>query len=240
MSPDTETNMLHRVMGIFAHPDDPEFFCGGTFAKWAAEGKHITFVLATSGDKGSGDLNITSEQLIAIREDEERAAATRLGVQEVVFLRYPDGELQPSLDLRRQLTRLIRLKQPDVVVTNDPTARWYGSNYINHPDHRAIGDVALDAVFPAARDHLTFPELYRQEGLAPHKVKQVYLCGTHDPTARVDVTDYVETKIAALREHRSQIADMEDMARRQRENTDPEFAGDGPRYIEKFKVFYLR
>jgi LmbE family N-acetylglucosaminyl deacetylase len=100
--------------------------------------------------------------------------------------------------------------------------------------------VALDAVFPAARDHLTFPELYRQEGLAPHKVKQVYLCGTHDPTARVDVTDYVETKIAALREHRSQIADMEDMARRQRENTDPEFAGDGPRYIEKFKVFYLR
>lgn len=240
MNPDIETNNLHRVMGIFAHPDDPEFFCGGTFAKWAAEGKHITFVLATSGDKGSGDLNITSDQLIAIREREERAAATRLGVQEVIFLRYPDGELQPSLDLRRQLTRLIRLKQPDVVVTNDPTARWYGSNYINHPDHRAIGDVALDAVFPAARDHLTFPELYREEGLAPHKVKQVYLCGTHEPTARVDVTDYVETKIAALREHQSQIADMEDMARRQRENTDPEFAGDGPRYIEKFKVFYLR
>ncbi len=240
MSPDTETNSLHRVMGIFAHPDDPEFFCGGTFAKWAAEGKHITFVLATSGDKGSNDFNITSEQLIAIREAEERAAAARLGVQEVIFLRYPDGELQPSLDLRRSLTRLIRLKQPDIVVTNDPTARWHGSNYINHPDHRAIGDVALDAVFPAARDHLTFPELYRQEGLAPHKVKQVYLCGTHDPTARVDVTDYVETKIAALREHKSQIADMEDMARRQRENTDPEFAGDGPRYIEKFRVFYLR
>lgn len=240
MSSNGETNHLQRVMGIFAHPDDPEFFCGGTFAKWAAEGKDITFVLATSGDKGSSDLNITSDQLVTIREAEERAAAGRLGVKEVIFLRYPDGELQPTLDLRRHLTRLIRLKQPDIVVTNDPTARWYSSNYINHPDHRAIGDVALDAVFPAARDHLSFAELYREEGLAPHKVKQVYLCGTHEPTAKVDVTDYLETKIDALREHKSQIADMEEMARRQRENVSQEFVGDGSRYIESFRVFYLR
>jgi LmbE family N-acetylglucosaminyl deacetylase len=231
---------LRRVMGIFAHPDDPEFFCGGTFAKWAAAGKQITFVLATSGDKGSGDLNITSDQLVPIRETEERAAAARLGVQGVVFLRYPDGELLKSLELRRQLARLIRLKQPDIVVTNDPTARWYGVNYINHPDHRAIGDAALDAVFPTARDHLSFPELYRLEGLAPHKVKQVYLCGTHDPDTKIDVTDYVEVKIAALREHKSQIADMEAMADRQRKNVDPEFAGDGQRYTESFRVFNLR
>jgi LmbE family N-acetylglucosaminyl deacetylase len=228
-----------RVMGIFAHPDDPEFFCGGTFARWAAEGKAITFVLATSGDKGSSDLTISSEQLVAIREAEERAAATRLGVQEVIFLRYPDGELQPTLELRRQLTRLIRLKRPDIVVTNDPTARWYGTHYINHPDHRAIGEAALDAVFPAARDHLTFPELYRVEGLEPHKVTQVYVCGTHDPSIKIDVTRYLETKIAALREHHSQIADMEDMARRQRENVDPELAGDGPCYTESFRVFHL-
>jgi LmbE family N-acetylglucosaminyl deacetylase len=231
---------LLKVMGIFAHPDDPEFFCGGTFAKWAAEGRHITFVLATSGDKGSGDVDITSGQLVSIRETEERAAAARLGVEDVIFLRYPDGELRVSLDLRRQLTRLIRLKKPDIVVTNDPTARWYGVNYINHPDHRAIGDAALDAVFPTARDHLSFPELYRWEGLEPHKVKLVYLCGTHTPETKVDVTDYVEVKIAALREHKSQIADMEAMAKRQRENMDSEFASDGRRYTESFRVFHLQ
>lgn len=240
MSDQPDATSLQRVMGIFAHPDDPEFFCGGTFAKWAAEGRTIIFVLATSGDKGSSDLSMTSDNLVAIREAEERAAASRLGVQDVIFLRYPDGELQPTLELRRQLARLIRLKTPDIVVTNDPTARWYGVNYINHPDHRAIGDGALDAVFPAARDHLTFLELYRDEGLAPHKVKQVYLCGTHEPNAKVDVTDYLETKISALREHKSQIADMEEMARRQRENVDPLFTGDGQRYTESFRVFHLR
>ena len=127
-----------------------------------------------------------------------------------------------------------------MVVTNDPTARWYGVGYLNHPDHRAIGDAALDAVFPSARDHLTFPELYREEGLAPHKVTQVYLCGAQEPTAKVDVTDYLETKIAALREHKSQIADMEEMARRQRENVDPLFAGDGQRYTESYRIFHLR
>jgi LmbE family N-acetylglucosaminyl deacetylase len=231
---------LRRVMGIFAHPDDPEFFCGGTFAKWAAAGKEIVFVLATSGDKGSGDLSMTSDQLIPIREQEERAAAARLGVPDVVFLRFPDGELQNTLELRRHLTRMIRLKKPDILVTNDPTARWFGMNYINHPDHRAIGDAALDAVFPAARDHLSFPELYRDEGLAPHKVQHIYVCGTLDPNAKIDVTDYVETKIAALREHKSQIADMEEMARRQRENLDPLYVGDGRRYTESFRVFQLR
>jgi LmbE family N-acetylglucosaminyl deacetylase len=233
-----DTNRV--VMGIFAHPDDPEFFCGGTFAKWAAEGKQITFVLATSGDKGSGDLNMVSDQLVAIREVEERAAAARLGVQDVIFLRYPDGELKVSLNLRRQLTRLIRLKKPDIVVTNDPTARWHGTGYINHPDHRAIGDAALDAVFPTARDHLSFPELYRWEGLAPHKVKHVFVSGTRTPDTKIDVTDYLETKITALYEHKSQIADMAAMAARQRDNVDPEFADDGKRYTESFKVFHLQ
>ena len=240
MSESVASNGLNIIMGIFAHPDDPEFYCGGTFARWAAEGKRVIFVLATSGDKGWKDLTITPQQLVEIREAEERAAAAKLGVEEVLFLRYPDGELQPTLDLRRQLTRLIRLKKPDAVVTNDPTARWYGTHYLNHPDHRAIGDAALDAVFPSARDHLTFPELYQVEDLAPHKVTTVYLCGTHDPSARIDVTAYLDVKIAALREHKSQIADMEQMERRQRENVDAELIGDGPRYSEAFRVFNLR
>ncbi len=231
-----QASEIRRVMGVFAHPDDPEFFCGGTFARWAAEGAEITFVLATSGDKGSSDPEMTGERLVAIREEEERRAASALGVKDVVFLRYADGELQPTLQLRRDIVRLIRLKQPDIVVTCDPTVFWFGNRALNHPDHRAIGEAVLDAVYPTARDRLNFIELQRDEGLEPHKVKDVYICGTDTPTVKVDVTDYVETKIAALREHRSQIADMEAMAERQRSNRDPESPPDMPRYMDSFRL----
>jgi LmbE family N-acetylglucosaminyl deacetylase len=232
----TQLNGAKRVMAIFAHPDDPEFFCGGTLARWAAEGAQVVFVMATSGDKGSADPEMTHERLIAIREDEERNAAKALGVNEVIFLRYPDGELQPTLDLRRDLTRLIRLKQPDIVVTCDPTVFWYGTDYLNHPDHRAIGAAALEAVFPTARDRLNFIELERDEGLATHKVHQVYITGAGQPTIKVDVTDYIETKINALREHKSQISDMEAMAERIRSARDPESPAEYPRYVESFRV----
>lgn len=225
-----------RVLAVFAHPDDPEFFCGGTFARWASEGSHITFVLATSGDKGSSDPEMTHARLIEIREQEERNAASVLGVKDVVFLRHPDGELQPNLELRRDITRLIRLKQPDIVVTCDPTVFWYGTTGINHPDHRAIGAATLDAVYPTARDRLNFLELERDEGLAPHKTGQLYISGTQSATTRVDVTAFLETKINALREHKSQIADMEAMAERQRSNRDPEAPVDSPRYMESFRV----
>jgi LmbE family N-acetylglucosaminyl deacetylase len=227
---------VKRVMAIFAHPDDPEFFCGASFARWSAEGAHITFVLATSGDKGSSDPEMTHARLIEIREAEERNAASVLGVKEVIFLRYPDGELQPSLELRRDITRLIRLKQPDIVVTNDPTVFWWGTTGVNHPDHRAIGTATMDAVYPTARDRLNFIEFERDEGLETHKVHQLYLSGTASPTTKVDVTQFVETKIKALREHKSQISDMEAMAERMRANKDPESPLDGPRYVEQFRV----
>jgi LmbE family N-acetylglucosaminyl deacetylase len=227
---------LKRVMGVFAHPDDPEFFCGGTFARWAAEGAHVSFVLATSGDKGSSDPEMTGERLAIMREEEERKAAAALGVKEVIFLRYPDGELQPTLQLRRDLVRLIRLKQPDIVVTNDPTVYWYGDRALNHPDHRAIGAATLDAVYPTSRDRLNFIELERDEGLATHKVKHLYICGTVSPTVKIDVSDYLETKILALREHKSQIADMEAMAERQRNNRDVESPPEYIRHVEAFRV----
>jgi len=232
----TQEQPVKRVMGVFAHPDDPEFFCGGTFARWAAEGAHITFVMATSGDKGSADPEMTHEKLAAIREVEERNAATALGVKEVVFLRYADGELQPNLDLRRDIVRQIRLLQPDIVVTCDPTVFWFGDRGVNHPDHRAIGEATLDAVYPTARDRLNFLHLERDEKLAPHKTKQLFICGTTTPTIKIDVTDYVETKIMALREHKSQISDMEAMAERLRGNRDPEALTEYPRYTESFRV----
>jgi LmbE family N-acetylglucosaminyl deacetylase len=231
---------LKRVMALFAHPDDPEFFAGGTLARWSAEGKELTYVLATSGDKGTDDPAMSAERLIAIREAEQRAAAACMGAQAVVFLRYPDGELEHTLQLRRDLTRLIRQHQPDIVVTNDPQSFWFRHGSVNHPDHRAIGEAALAAIYPSARDRHTFAELWRDEGLEPHKVRQVYLAGTLSPNLKVNITDVFERKIAAILEHRSQIKDPEAMIKRQRSNFDPDFGEDSPVYVEWFRVLTLR
>jgi LmbE family N-acetylglucosaminyl deacetylase len=231
---------VERVMGIFAHPDDPEFFAGGALARWAANGADVTLVLVTSGDKGSEDPDMTHDRLIEIREEEERNAAKALGGGDVIFLRQPDGEVVHTIALRRELSRLIRMRKPDLVVTCDPTAFWYGAGYINHPDHRAVGDVTMAAVFPTARDRLNFLELERDEGLETHKVKWLYLAGPAEATHFVDITDYIETKIEALRQHKSQIKDMERMAEnirnRHRDTRSPE---DAPRWIEGYRVFTL-
>lgn len=236
----TETSLPLRVMAIYAHPDDPEFFSGGALARWASEGAEVTLVLATSGDKGSSDPEMTHERLIEIREVEERNAARALGAKDVIFLRYPDGELQPTLELRKELTRLIRMKKPDIVVTCDPTVFWMGTTYINHPDHRAIGTATIEAVFPTARDRLNFIEMERDEGLTTHKVKYVYLAAPNEPTTLIDITAHVDTKIASLREHKSQIPDMEGMEQRVRERSlDPQSPPDDPRHIERYRVFTL-
>jgi LmbE family N-acetylglucosaminyl deacetylase len=226
-------------MAIYAHPDDPEFFSGGTLIKWGLEGKELIYVLVTSGDKGTDDPQMTGPRLMAIREAEQRAAAAHAGAKTLIFLRYADGELEPTLGLRRVLTRLIRQHKPDIVVTNDPTTRWSANGGINHPDHRAIGDATLDAVYPSARDRFTFVELWRDEGLEPHKVKQVYLSGTLDPNAKVDITSVFEKKLAAIYEHKSQVKDVEGLTKRLRDGHDPAFA-DGRVYTESFRVLTLR
>jgi len=230
---------LNRVMAIYAHPDDPEFFSGGALIKWGMEGKELTYVLATSGDKGSDDPQMTRERLMATREAEQRAAAQVAGATNLIFLRYADGELEPTLELRRNLTRLIRLHKPGIVVTNDPATRWFPTGSINHPDHRAIGDAVLAAVYPSARDRFTFVELWRDEGLEPHKVKHVYLSGTLDPNAKVNITDVLDKKIAAICEHKSQVKDVEALTKRQRDNFDPAFA-DGKTYTEAYRMLTLR
>jgi LmbE family N-acetylglucosaminyl deacetylase len=231
---------LKRAMAIFAHPDDPEFFSGGLLATFSEQGKELIYVLATSGDKGSDDPDMTPPRLIEMREAEQRAAARCMGSAAVVFLRYPDGELMPTLGLRRDLTRLLRQYKPDIVITNDPQTFWGRWGNINHPDHRAIGEATMAAVYPAARDRLTFVELWRDEGLEPHKVRRVYLAGTLNPNVRVNITGVLDRKIAAILEHRSQVKDPDALIKRQRETFDPEFDEAQGMYTESYRVLNLR
>jgi LmbE family N-acetylglucosaminyl deacetylase len=193
-----------QILGIFAHPDDPEFMVGGSAARWADEGAQITYVIITNGAAGSNDPNQDLAELVRIREAEQRAACAALGVQEVLFLGYQDGTLQPTLELRRELTRIIRQLKPDRVVCGDPTAVLYGDEYINHPDHRAAAEAAVYAVFPSAVTRPIFPELLA-EGYEPHQVREVYISGTAQPNTYVDISGTLDRKIEALRCHKSQL-----------------------------------
>jgi LmbE family N-acetylglucosaminyl deacetylase len=196
------------AMVIFAHPDDAEFVSAGTVAYWAENGCEVTYLLGTSGDKGTSDPDIPSADLIAMREREQAAAAEILGVKHVEFLRYPDATLVADLDLRRAITRMIRKHKPEAVICQDPTARYVGQEYIQHPDHIAMGEASLAAIFPSARDHLTFPELL-EEGFEPHKVKYVYLSGAHEADVWIDIGAVFEKKIEALKAHGSQVSDWD-------------------------------
>jgi LmbE family N-acetylglucosaminyl deacetylase len=195
---------LRRILCISAHPDDNEFTIGGTVARWAREGRDVGFCLVTTGGAGVNEHTPSSEGLIPIRERETRAAARILGVKEVVLLDYTDGTLEPTLGLRRDLTRVIRRARPDIVVTSDPTVRYYGHEYMNHPDHRAAASAALDAVFPSSETSAIFPELLA-EGLPPHKVKQVFISGSLEPDVFVDISRTLRLKCRALKAHRSQV-----------------------------------
>src|SRR5512135_2464070 len=187
---------LNRVMVIAAHPDDPEFGCAGTVLKWSRAGKQVTYVLLTSGDKGSHDPDMRPGRLAAQREDEQRAAAAELGVTEVVFLRRPDGLLENTLDLRRELSNIMRHRQPHIVLTIDP---W--RHYQLHPDHRAAGQGALDAIY-AARERLVFPEQL-VDGVQPCRPKVVFLFWTENADHYVDVSSTIDKRIAALKQHQS-------------------------------------
>ncbi len=228
-----------RVLVVMAHPDDPEFSCGGTIARWVKEGKYVGYLLLTSGDKGSDDPTMTRERLMAIREAEQRAAAAVLGVQEVHFLRYPDGELFPTLELRRDIAYHIRRFRPDIVVCQDPTAYYFGDYYINHPDHRAAGEATLAAVFPLARDWLNFPE-HLAEGLYPHKVRDVYITTTPNPTTWVDITDFIEIKLQAVLQHKSQVKDPQGLVERWKERLRAVDDDGNVVYREGFRVMHLR
>jgi LmbE family N-acetylglucosaminyl deacetylase len=208
-----------RVMAIMAHPDDPEFFIGGTIALWAREGAEITYLILTDGNKGSDDPSMTPERLARLREEEQRLAANVLGVKTVIFLGEPDGELQATLQLRQRVVREIRRHRPHIVICPDPTAYYFGGTYVNHPDHRAAGQVALEAIFPAARNRMYHPELL-DEGLMPHTIHELYLAGALQPDRWVDISDVIDLKIRAIQAHASQLTDPEGIIERVRQRAE--------------------
>jgi LmbE family N-acetylglucosaminyl deacetylase len=207
---------LERALVVISHPDDGEFGAGPTIAKLTAAGARVDYVVTTDGSKGTEDPDVTPEQLASTRMAEQRAAADILGVSEIVHLGYPDGYLTPSLDLRRDITRQIRRFRPDLVITQNPQRRLDHNPYIGHPDHLATGEATLASVYPAARDHLNFPELWTEEKLEPWKVRQVLLTGVEEPNLWLDVADTFETGLASILAHASQVK-REDVEERMRE-----------------------
>ncbi|MBI3624580.1 MAG: PIG-L family deacetylase [Candidatus Rokubacteria bacterium] len=220
-----------RVMVVVAHPDDAEFGCGGSVAKWVREGNEVTYVILTNGDKGSSDRAMTAERLAKIREQEQLNAALTLGVKRVRFLRYPDGELEDTRELRRDVTTEIRRWRPERLVIQNPFRTL--NPYASHRDHRIAAGIALDCVYPLARDHLSFPELLAQ-GLEPHKVREVYLMWWENPEVIVDITNTMDLKLKALTCHASQMGDWASVEARVRERAAEAGKARGFAYAETF------
>lgn len=197
-----------RILVAMAHHDDIEFGIGGSVARWVAEGAEVTYVIITDGGAGSNEPGVLRADLVERRRLEQLAAAAAVGVRDVRFLGYKDGELIASMELRRELTRIIRAVKPYRVVLQDPTTVFFGANYINHPDHRAAGEAVTYATFPSAESRPIFAELL-DEGYEPHHVSEVYMTLSLLNTHFVDVTTTIELKLAALRAHVSQIGEGE-------------------------------
>ncbi len=199
---------VSRILVIVAHPDDIESWCAGTICRFVDAGKQVCYVLCTSGDKGTNDPKLTREQVSEIREAEQLEAASKLGVDCVTFLRWPDSEVEATLALRRELVRQIRFHRPDLVITHDPVPP-----YRLHPDHRAVGRATLDAIFPCARDPLTFVEQIERDGLQAHTVPDVWLFATEEPDIWIDIANTLPRKIEARLAHTSQHTDAGELER---------------------------
>jgi len=192
------------VLAVFAHPDDAEISSGGTLAKWAAEGRDVHLLVLTNGDRGSEEPDCDREELARTRAEEQKRAAKVLGLKSFRILDNHDGELENASEVRREIVRTIREVKPQVVITADPTTWFIGNRFMNHPDHRTAGATAMDAMFPAAGNPTYFPEQL-EEGLEPWKVPVIRFAWTTEPNIFEDITGYLEAKLAALREHHSQI-----------------------------------
>jgi len=229
-----------KILVILAHPDDPEFFCGATIAKWVRQGHQVLYCLLTKGDKGVNERFQTTEDIRLLRMEEQTQAAAVLGVTDITFLDNEDGYLIPSLELRKDVTRIIRQKKPQILVTCDPTNYYMGDHYINHPDHRAAGQIALDAVFPAAGNPLFFTDLMTQEKLYPHGVEEVWLSLPKEPNLTLDVSETWDIKVNALLKHSSQIGDEEEFRLRMKGRHTEESSNEAPRFEEEFMRIIFR
>ncbi len=234
MATEASQDDYQTFMWVIAHPDDAEFSSAGTITKFSAEGKKTVIIQVTSGNRGTADRSFTPETLAATRESEETEAARRMGASELVFLRQPDGGLVPDLELREKIVRMIRTYRPDVIITHDPFRP-----YALHPDHRAVGMATHDAVYPTARDHLYYPE-HLEAGLEPHKTAEIWYFGAEEPDKFIDITDTFDTKIEALKAHKSQVGEAEELADRLRERA-AELAENQPfELAESFKTIKMR
>ena len=224
------TEKIERVMVVTAHPDDTEFGAGGTIAKLVKDGCEVTYVIVTNGNKGSSDRTMTSARLAEIRQGEQRAAARVLGVERVEFLGSEDGEVEDTRALRLDVTRQIRRYRPDLLITMNPN-RTYNLGG-SHRDHRIVAGVALDCVYPLARDHMAFPEL--MPDFEPHKVAEIYLMQWESPQLVIDITDTIELKLKALACHASQFKDFAGLEKRVRERSAELGKATGAAHAETF------
>ncbi len=227
-----------NILVIVAHPDDPEFFCGGTIARWTAEGHAVRYVIVTDGSKGTDDPSLSAAQLSALRQSEQRAAGAALGVADIHFLPHVDGELANSLATQRDVAREIRRFKPDIVVTTDPQTQHYGSLRINHNDHRMVGMMVSDGIFPASNNRMYFPELL-DEGFDMHGPRELWFAGPAQPNHLVDVTAHVDAKIAAIQAHVSQVKHPDQVGARVSQGL-ARFKADGTLWLaEQFRRVIL-
>jgi LmbE family N-acetylglucosaminyl deacetylase len=231
-----------KIVAIAAHHDDLEFGISGSIARWTSEGADVSYVIVTNGGAGSNEPDIDLQELIETRRHEQLAAAAAVGVTDVHFLGYQDGVLQPTIELRKTLTRILRDLKPDRVICQDPTTVFFGDGYINHPDHRAAGEAAIYATFPSSETRPIFPELL-EEGYEPHKVKELWLTLSQNPTHYVDISDGFDKKVTSLRAHVSQLGSAEVFENGVMKWIQEAFGESGKRvgvqYAEFFKVMTL-
>jgi LmbE family N-acetylglucosaminyl deacetylase len=225
---------VERVMVIMAHPDDPDFSCAGTAIQMARQGIEVTYMILTNGDKGNHNPLVTRNQLILMRQEEQRAAAALSGVKHVLFMDEEDGFLRSTFELRKRVCREIRRIRPQLIICPSPERYLVGDGYINHPDHRNAGLLALEAIFPAADNPMFYPDM-ANEGYLPHKISQLYVTGHDEATVEVDVTADIETKVRAILSHKSQFAEPEKLEKWLRERWGEKQDDGSVRHFERFK-----
>jgi LmbE family N-acetylglucosaminyl deacetylase len=234
--PDWEN--VERVLVIMAHPDDPDFTCSGTVIQMAQAGIEVTYMILTNGDKGNHNPEITRNQLIAMRKIEQRNSAEKSGVAQVLFMGEEDGFLRPTPELRKRVTREIRRIRPELIICPHPDRYVVGEGYINHPDHRNAGLVALEAIFPAADNPMFYPDMM-DEGYLPHKISQLYIVGHDEPNVEVDITDVASEKVEAILCHVSQISDPKTARERWKERWGEEQPDGTFRQFERFRCLHF-